>query len=107
MFPKQISDTVRIDCGPPLRAAIATPDLLGGGRLASHYVVGAPDAVGKPIALGRAMFYVDWKAPAREYVYTVYQLENGRYQIVERYVTEAEALSAAQGMIGAKHGLSQ
>jgi hypothetical protein len=107
MWPQQISDSIRVDRGPPIRAATATETLLMGGRLASHYRVGAPDAIGRRIELGNTMFYVDWKAKPDDYVYTVYQLENGRYQIVERYVTEAAALDAAQKMIGAKHGLSQ
>ena len=107
MWPKQLSDTIRVDRGPPIRVATATEPLLRGGRLASHYRVGSPDAVGKSIELDHIMFYVDWRAPEAEYVFTVYELRNGRYQIVERYGTEAEALATAQGMIGANDGLSQ
>lgn len=107
MWPKQLSDAIRVDRGPPIRVAIATEALLRGGRLASHYRVGAPDAIGNQIVLGRTMFYVDWRAPETEYVFTVYRMRDGRYQIVERYVTEAEALATAQGMIGANDGLSQ
>lgn len=107
MWPRQLSDTVRVDRGPPIRVAIATEALLRGGRLASHYRVGAPDAIGNRIVLGRTMFYVDWRAPETEYVFTVYRMRDGRYQIVERYGTEAEALVAARELIGASDGLSQ
>ena len=105
-YPIQLSETVRIDKGPPMRIATVTEALLAGSRLASHYWLGAPDAMGKPIVLGGVMLYVDWKAPECDHVFTVYELENGRYQIRERYVTEAEALEAARALIGASDGLS-
>ena len=45
-YPMQISETVRIDTGPPVRIATVTEGLLKSGRLASHYQLGAPDAMG-------------------------------------------------------------
>lgn len=67
----EIDGKVRIEPGPVRRRAIATKALLADEITASHYKVGARDALRKPIKLGEMMDYIDWKSPER--VFYVYQ----------------------------------
>lgn len=76
---KKISDTiteidgkVRIESGPARLRAKATKELLSDDVTATHYKVGAIDAVGKKIELGKEMTYIDWKS--RDVVFYIYKL---------------------------------
>jgi hypothetical protein len=76
-----IGDTIRIEPGPALIRAVATPELLANDVTADHYqaprdatpeeiaskdfdtpegVFYAKDAMGQPIVLGQEMAYLDW-----------------------------------------------
>ncbi len=93
----KISDTVRIEDGPPRKRAVATEELLSNQATADHYQASRDatpeeiedpsidtkggkrkflDSMGKPIELGQEMDYIDWKAPPEERVWNVYQLED-------------------------------
>jgi len=85
---------IRIESGPVRRREKATEELLG-ERTADHYREGGVDALGKPIALGKPMDYIDWKSAER--VWTVYAKDKDSvYQPVgEPHATYESALSAA------------
>lgn len=70
-------DQVRIEQGPALKNAIATPELLHNDQTASHYEAGAFDALGKRIELGQPMDYLDHGGAVNEgsKTYYVYQRE--------------------------------
>jgi hypothetical protein len=68
----EIGTTIRVENGPARKTAIATEELLDDKVTASHYKVGLKDAMGKPIAIGEPMTYLDYKG---ELVWYVYQLE--------------------------------
>lgn len=55
-----IGSKVRVEQGPPLVTAKATAELLADAHTASHYAVGKPDALGKPIVLGEDFSYLDF-----------------------------------------------
>lgn len=109
----QVSETVRIEAGPPIKRSTATKNTLSNDVTASHYVKGGRDAFGKTIEIGKQFHYVDWKCGEEDYVFTLYQLRDdaghiaeaefdddgnrvARYQIVDRYATHDAALEAAQ-----------
>lgn len=114
-FPMEISDTVRIDVGPPIKRSLATEKTLANDYTAGHYQEGKPDAFGKPIIMGKQFHYVDWKSGGDELVYTVYQLQDdqdmpakaefdddgnriARYKIVARCDNESHAIAVAKGL---------
>jgi hypothetical protein len=88
----QVSDTVRVENGPALREAIATPELLDNSITKAHYQVGAQDAMGKVIALGETMQYLDYFAP---FVWYIYQHNGERYLELTARTNKAEALTFA------------
>jgi hypothetical protein len=88
---KQISPTVRVEEARRNNAAKATPALLA--SLAPRYVEGGRDAMGALIKAGQPMTYIDWNGPP---VWRVYELRDGRYQIVAEHDTEAAAIKAAE-----------
>lgn len=63
-FVKINDDSIRIEAGPARKRAVATKELLDDAVTATHYKVGLPDAMGKPIVLGEEFDYVDWRADA-------------------------------------------
>lgn len=69
----EIDGKVRVEAGPRRRREIATQELLSDVVTAAHYQVGKPDALGKIIALGEPMDFIDWRSPERTFY--VYQLE--------------------------------
>jgi hypothetical protein len=65
----EIDGKVRVERGPARKTAKATEALLSNDRTLSHYQIGALDAAGQPIALGKPMTYLDWLAAKGFYVY--------------------------------------
>lgn len=65
----EIGDTVRIEAGPPLRRRKATEEALANTATASHYQVGAVDALGKPIEEGQMFAFLDYYAEPVFYVF--------------------------------------
>jgi len=65
----QVTPTVRVECGPVRRATIATAEALDDRVTARHYQVGKRDALGKPIAIGEPMTYLDYRGPWGWHVY--------------------------------------
>ena len=70
--PFEIPGIVRVERAKPYRTAVATEALLSDDRTASHYQVGAPDAMGKRIVLGEQMTYVDWRN-SKDVVWRLYE----------------------------------
>lgn len=125
----QVSDTVRVETSPRRKRAVATKELLDDAVTAKHYraprkatreeianpnvrtigdQVVSIDAMGKPIKLGEEMDYIDWKAPADNHTWNVYQEQDvpekdnaGKNVTVRRYLlhsthdTQEEAIQAA------------
>lgn len=81
----QVSPTVRVEAGPCVKTAIATPELLDDEVTLSHYREGAPDKLGKKIVLGEEMTYADWKG---EYEWKVYKLESREETISDKELSE-------------------
>jgi hypothetical protein len=109
----EIDGKVRIEVGPARFKAIATKELLDDKVTAAHYQVGLPDALGKPIELGKEFTYIDWKGLSAP-VHYIYALEavdetddKGKKSTINRWMpkgskpSEAEALSAAVTMAAA------
>lgn len=67
----QVSPLVRVECGPVRRATVATEEVLDDRMTARHYQVGKRDALGKPIAIGEPMTYLDYRGPWGWHVYQV------------------------------------
>jgi hypothetical protein len=67
----EIGSTIRVENGPARKTAIATKELLDDKVTASHYQVGAFDAMGNRIVLGEPMTYLDYRG---ELVWYIYQL---------------------------------
>lgn len=65
----EIDGVVRVESGPALRVAVATPELLDNQNTAEHYQDGGFDAVGAPISVGQEMTYLDWMGEPVWYVY--------------------------------------
>lgn len=123
----ELEGGVRIERHPVRRSAVATKELLSDTATASHYYAGkrkvkvnavpqdkvGRDAKGKPIELGKAFDYIDWKSPDRNW--TVYALEeveetdkDGETVVVPRYLpkgthdAEDKALSQAVDIAAAR-----
>jgi hypothetical protein len=94
---------VRVEAGAARKTAIATEELLSNAATAARYQVGAKDALGKPIALGEPMTYLDDLAPA---VWYVYQADaTGRFLPAgEPHPTQAEAFMAAARLAASLEG---
>ena len=69
----EIGSAIRVENGPARKVAVATEELLDDKVTASHYQVGAFDAMGKRIVLGEPMTYLDYFG---EWVWYVYQLKD-------------------------------
>lgn len=95
----QVTKDIRVEDGPARVAAIATAGLLDDKITAGHYKVGARDALGKPIVLGKKMTYLDRSGPRRWYVYRM-DGKTGRYMPVGHHHTEDAALAAARTLAG-------
>jgi hypothetical protein len=67
----EIGTTIRVENGPARKTGIATAELLDDAVTKSHYAVGLKDAMGKVIALGEPMTYLDYFG---EWVWYIYQL---------------------------------
>ncbi|HEV7286500.1 MAG TPA: hypothetical protein VGN75_16720 [Kaistia sp.] len=65
----EIDGKVRVERGPARKTGKATEALLSDDRTLSHYQVGALDAAGQPIVLGKTMAYLDWLADKGFYVF--------------------------------------
>lgn len=65
----EIDGKVRVERGPARKLAKATEALLSDDRTRPHYQVGALDAAGAVITLGKPMTYLDWLAVKGFYVY--------------------------------------
>lgn len=89
----------RIERGPQRKRAKATDELLSDEVTATHYAVGKPDALNKPIEKGKDMDYIDWKAPKSEHVWYVYLLEDGRFQPKSNHANRDDAMSAATELL--------
>lgn len=90
----EIGPSIRGEFGPPLKEAVATEALLDNTVTASHYQVGAPDALGSPIALGRPMSYLDWTARS-SWGWYIYRFQDGTWKQIGTYPTKEEAITAA------------
>lgn len=53
------NDQARVERGPALRSAKATPTILANDKTAPHYQIGAPDSFGRPIEEGKEFAYLD------------------------------------------------
>lgn len=62
-------EKARVEAGPKLVTAKATDTLLADNKTAAHYRVGALDALGVVIELGKNMTYLDWLGTPVWYVY--------------------------------------
>lgn len=96
---KQLGPHLRIEQGPPLKKATATPELLSDENTAPHYHLPARvklpggrieervarDALGQEIRQGREFHYLDWNLPTDQRGWYVYQLEteNPRQVVAE------------------------
>ena len=69
----EIGSTIRVENGPARKVAVATAELMDDKVTASHYQVGAFDAMGKRIVLGESMTYLDYRG---ELVWYIYQLSD-------------------------------
>jgi hypothetical protein len=65
----EIGSTIRVENGPARKTAVATKELLDDKMTASHYQVGAFDAMGKRIVLGERMTYLDYRGELVWYIY--------------------------------------
>lgn len=83
---------VRIEEGPAKLTAIATPELLDDAVTLSHYAVGKPDALNKPIVLGEEMTYLDWKS---KFVHKVYVLVDGTWTYDSEHAEQNAAINRA------------
>lgn len=98
----QVSDSVRVESGARRMSAKATKELLADTVTHPAYKVGAKDAAGAEIALGKPMMYLDIYGPEVWYVYKLTEVEEGGKKL-ERYLpigvhdTEAAAITQAQG----------
>lgn len=96
----EIDGKVRVEIGPPRKREVATEELLSDEVTASHYQVGKPDALNKPIVIGEEMDYLDWKGL---WVYHVYVLRDGKWQYVstadnrDQAIADAVQLSQSEG----------
>jgi hypothetical protein len=70
----EIGSTIRVENGPARKTGIATRELLDDKVTASHYQVGAFDAMGKRIVLGEPMTYLDYLVEAVWYLYQLGQM---------------------------------
>lgn len=70
-----VGSNIRIERGPALAKAIATPELLSNEKTAAHYAVGMQDAKGEFIEEGKEFHYLDYGGVEAEgkYVYYVYK----------------------------------
>ena len=98
----QVSASVRVESGAKRETAKATKELLDDTVTHPGYKVGERDALGKVIALGKEMTFLDWYGPEVWYVYKLTEVEeNGkrfeRYLPIGVHNTEAAALAHAQG----------
>ena len=91
-------DTVRIELGPQLIELDATDANLADEVTAPHYHEGAIDALGKRIFKGQKMTCVDWRAKHVPHVHKVYQHDGKRFQLVDEYENEDEAIAFAEGL---------
>lgn len=89
---EQVGERHRVERGPRVLEAVATPELLDNEVTASHYQVGRFDAVGKRIKLGEKMTYADWKN-REAYVWKIYELQTVETKDgpVEKYIKIEEA----------------
>ena len=65
----EIGDNVRIERGPVVKTAVATPELFASGTLAAHYAIGKRDKMGEVIVAGQPFTYLDWNGPHAFHVY--------------------------------------
>lgn len=65
----EVGSSVRVENGPAQKVGIATVTLLNDKNTASHYQVGALDAMGQRIVLGKPMTYLDYRGPWVWYIY--------------------------------------
>jgi hypothetical protein len=98
----EIGSTIRVENGPARKTAVATPELLDDKMTASHYQVGAFDAMGKRIVLGESMTYLDYRG---KWVWYIYQLkddetapEGKRWMPAGVEETQEAALAFAHGL---------
>jgi hypothetical protein len=88
---RQITETTRIEKGPPMVETVATAELLSNEVTATHYQEGRLDAVGTTIELDKPIKYLDWLHP-ENWVWYVYKLdETGRYIKVGTFDDEIDA----------------
>lgn len=93
----EIGTTIRVEDGPARRTAVATKELLDDAVTANHYQVGEKDAMGKVIALGEPMTYLDYRG---EWVWYIYKFDEaeGKWLLVSIKTKKDEALIAAHIM---------
>jgi hypothetical protein len=96
----EIGETIRVENGPARQTAVATEELLDDTVTASHYHVGMRDAMGKVIALGEPMTYLDYHG---EWIWYIYQLQDDetapdgkRWMAAGAETTKERALKAAE-----------
>lgn len=93
----EIDGAIRVERGPVRRSEVATTELLSDEVTAGHYRVGGVDALGKTIALGKTMDFIDWKGGGGAFY--VYQRDAaGRFQPVGTHETEDAAMSQAASL---------
>ena len=94
-----ISDTVRIEDGPPRKTARATKELLSDAVTAAHYKEGGIDAEGKKITLGQTMSYIDWKCAVDARVWYLYRKSaEGKFLPISTHDSEDAARAAAAAL---------
>jgi hypothetical protein len=94
----EIDGKVRVERGPKTIVAVASEELLSDAVTASHYQVGRPDVMGKPIVIGEEMTYHDWLGfHGGGGVFYLYLLFNDVWQKAEQSFA-LQAAAVAEGV---------
>lgn len=96
----QVGPSVRIEYGPQRVQMECTAETIADSVTPARYKVGAPDALGKTIALGERMTIIDSDARHKPFLWTVYELRTvegeARYFPVGGNAVKETALAEAR-----------
>ena len=102
----EIDRCVRVERGPVMKTAIASAETLSDEVTASHYAIGKPDKLGKPIVEGEEFAYLDWKGAHAWHVYELCVEEwagpEPQWRRRGYYADESEAMAAAGALATTK-----
>ena len=117
-----IGEKVRVEKGPQLIELICSEENLKDSVTFAHYKIGKIDALGRSIMPekiknlearaaaevrpagvikeGEKMTCVDWRALHVPYIWKIYELQDGRFVMVDGVEDKNEALKRAQKLFG-------